>query len=218
MNALGQYIDHTLLTPTAQPEDIVKLCAEARRYNFYAVCVSSAYAYLANNELKGSDIKVVATVGFPLGNSSSKSKVSEAKRAIKDGADEIDMVMNIGFLKSDLLKSVKEDIEAVKKAIGKNVLKVIIETCYLNKDEIKVACLIAVKAGADFVKTSTGFGPGGAKLSDVELMHATVGDSLKIKASGGISTAEAARKFIAMGADRIGTSKGIDIITSEEKL
>lgn len=216
MRPLHTYIDHTLLHPSATVEDIINLCTEAKEYKFYGVCVNSCYVYLASKELRKTGIKVVATIGFPLGASSTKAKVAEAKRCVKDGAHEVDMVLNIGFLKSGLLKNVKEDIEAVKKAIGKHVLKVILETCYLANDEKRIACEIAKKAGADFVKTSTGFGTSGAKLSDVKLMKKVVGSKLKIKASGGISTHEEAYDFIEHGADRIGTSKGIALIQSEK--
>ncbi|NND63688.1 MAG: deoxyribose-phosphate aldolase [Flavobacteriaceae bacterium] len=209
---LNSYIDHTFLKPTATPEEIVKLCDEAKEYNFYAVCVSSCYVYLAANELKDSEVKVAATVGFPHGNSSKKSKVSEAKKCVKDGADEIDMVLNLGFLKSGLVKSVREEISAVKKAIGKRPLKVIIETCYLTDEEKRMACNIVVKAKANFVKTSTGFGFGGATLSDVILMKEAVGDKAKVKASGGIKDAKTAIEYIKNGVDRIGTSSGVDIM------
>lgn len=212
MKELNQYIDHTYLKPTALPEDIVKLCEEAINYNFYAVCVNSCYTYLAANTLKESSVQVAATVGFPLGASSTKAKVSEAKRAIKDGADEIDMVINIGFLKAGLLKSVREEISAVKKAIGRRTLKVIIETCYLSNSEKKIACEIVKKAGGDFIKTSTGFGEGGAFLQDMELIRSAIGDSAKIKASGGIKSKEEALAFIQAGAERIGTSKGIKLL------
>ena len=212
MKELNRYIDHTLLKSTATPEDIVQLCDEAKEYNFYAVCVNSCYAYLAANELKKSPVKVVATVGFPLGTSSTKAKISEAKRAIKHGADEIDMVMNLGFLKGNLTKSVREEISAVKKAIDRRTLKVIIETCYLNNAEKELAAKIVKKAGADYVKTSTGFGEGGAQLMDIEIIKAVIGKNGKIKASGGIKTQEEAIAFIKAGADRIGTSNGVKLL------
>ncbi len=212
MIELNKYIDHTLLKPIASPKDIVKLCDEAKEYDFYAVCVNSCYVYLAANELKDSEVKVAATVGFPLGASSKMAKVSEAKKCIKDGADEIDMVLNIGFLKSGLVKSVREEISAVKEAIGKRTLKVIIETCYLTDEEKTMACKIAVKADADFVKTSTGFGIKGATLYDVLLMKEAVQGKAKVKASGGIKNAETATEYIKNGVDRIGTSSGIDIM------
>ena len=214
MKSLNRYIDHTLLHPTASPESIVALCDQAKAHNFYAVCVNSCYVYLAAKELKKTDIRIAATVGFPLGAASTKSKVAEARKAVKDGADEIDMVLNIGFLKSELHKNVKEDIEAVKKRIGKKPLKVILETCYLTNEEKKIACLIADKAGADYVKTSTGFGTGGATMEDVKLMKASIGQSMKIKASGGISSAEEAFEYIGLGVERIGTSKGVQLMNS----
>ncbi len=212
MKPLNQYIDHTLLHPAALPEDIIKLCDEARKFNFYAVCVNSSYVYLAVKELHDSPVKIAATVGFPLGASSTKAKVAEAAQAVSEGADEIDMVMNIGFLRSGLHKNVKEDIEAVKKAIGNKALKVILETCYLTDSEKKTACQIAEKAGADYVKTSTGFGDGGATFEDVALMRSSVSKTVKIKASGGISSYEEAMKYIGLGVDRIGTSRGIQLI------
>ncbi|MBT8261252.1 MAG: deoxyribose-phosphate aldolase [Bacteroidia bacterium] len=212
MKPLNRYIDHTLLHPAASPEAIVALCDEAKAYNFYAVCVNSCYVYLAAKELKKSGIRIASTVGFPLGAASTKSKVAEARKAVKDGADEIDMVLNIGFLKSELHKNVKEDIEAVKKEIGKKTLKVILETCYLTDEEKKIACLIAEKAGADYVKTSTGFGTGGASKEDVTLMKATIGESMKIKAAGGISSASEAIDYIELGVMRIGTSNGIRLM------
>lgn len=214
---LSQYIDHTLLKATATPEDIINLCNEAKEHNFYAVCVNSCYVSLAAEKLKNSDVKVASVVGFPLGASSLHAKVFEAEQAIKDGADEIDMVLNIGFLKAELYKQVKEEIAAVKKAIGDRTLKVILETCYLTNAEIRTACHISEKANADFVKTSTGFGTGGATEEAVKIMVAEVGDSLKIKASGGIKDAATAKKYIKLGVSRIGTSSGIEIVTATKK-
>ncbi len=211
---LNNYIDHTLLKPTATPADIVKLCDEAKEYKFYSVCVNSCYVFLASNELLNSKVKVVATIGFPLGASSSKAKRSEARRCIKDGADEIDMVINLGFLKHNLYKSVREEISAVKDILGDKILKVIIETCYLTEEEKRIACHIAAKAGADYVKTSTGFGTGGATFEDVKLMLEEVGGQLKVKASGGIKDAATAQQYIDLGVSRIGTSSGIAIVTS----
>lgn len=211
---LSQYIDHTLLKATATKSDIIKLCDEAKKYNFYAVCVNSSYVSLAVSELQNSNVKVAAVVGFPLGANSTQVKVYEANQCLKEGADEIDMVLNIGFLKSKMNGAVQEEIAAVKKAIGNKTLKVILETCYLNNDEIKTACQIAKNAGADFVKTSTGFGTGGATEEGVKIMVNEVGDTLKIKASGGIKNAATAKKYIEMGVSRIGTSSGIEIVTS----
>lgn len=211
---LNKYIDHTLLKPTATPDDIVKLCEEAKKYRFYSVCVNSCYVFLASNELLNSDIKVVATIGFPLGASSTKAKRSEARRAIKDGAHEIDMVLNIGFLKHNLFKNVREEISAIKEIVGEKILKVIIETCYLTDDEKRIACNIVAKAGADFVKTSTGFGSGGATIADVTLLLKEADGKLKVKASGGIKDAATARTFINLGVNRIGTSSGVAMVTS----
>ena len=217
MKELNKYIDHTLLKPTATPEDIIALCKEAKDYNFYAVCVNSSYVYLAANELKDVDTKVAATIGFPLGAGLTEAKVREAKLAVQKGADEIDMVINIGFLKAELYKSVREEITAVKKAIGRRVLKVIIETCYLSNSEKKIASEIVKKAGADFVKTSTGFGEGGATLQDIQIIKGTIGDHPKIKASGGIKTNEEAIAFIKAGVSRIGTSSGVSLLYSSEE-
>jgi deoxyribose-phosphate aldolase len=214
---LNRYIDHTQLKATATPEDIIKLCNEAKKYKFYAVCVNSCYAFLAANELKNSDVKVASVVGFPLGANNCHAKVCEAEQCIKDGADEIDMVLNIGLLKAKLHKSVREEIAAVKETIGSRILKVILETCYLTDDEIKMACQIAKKAGANYVKTSTGFGTGGATEHAVKIMVEEVGDSLKIKASGGIKDTATAKKYIEMGVSRIGTSSGIEIVTTTNK-
>jgi deoxyribose-phosphate aldolase len=214
---LNRYIDHTQLKATATPEDIIKLCNEAKKYKFYAVCVNSCFVFLAANELKNSDVKVASVVGFPSGANNCHAKVCEAEQCIKDGADEIDMVLNIGLLKAKLHKSVREEIAAVKEAIGSRILKVILETCYLTDDEIKMACQIAKKAGANYVKTSTGFGTGGATEHAVKIMVEDVGDSLKIKASGGIKDTATAKKYIEMGVSRIGTSSGIEIVTTTNK-
>ncbi|MBX2828299.1 MAG: deoxyribose-phosphate aldolase [Flavobacteriaceae bacterium] len=214
MKPLNTYIDHTLLNPLANTDDIERLCKEAQEFGFYSVCVNSSNVFLAANELKDSPVKVVATIGFPLGASSLQSKVAEARQAIKDGADEIDMVINLGRLQSELTKSVREEISSIKKAIGRRVLKVIIETCYLSDPQKKLASAIVKKAGADFVKTSTGFGKSGAHLADIKLIRTTVGNSMGIKASGGIKTGEQALAFIEAGADRIGTSSGIQIMNS----
>ena len=211
---LSQYIDHTLLKATATKEDIIKLCNEAKKYNFYAVCVNSCYVSLASNQLKNSEVKIAAVVGFPLGANSSQAKVYEANQCIKDGADEIDMVLNIGFLKSKRNEDVQEEIAAVKNTIGNKVLKVILETCYLNDEEIRMACQIAKDAGADFVKTSTGFGTAGATEDVVKIMIKEVGNSLKIKASGGIKDTKTAKKYIELGVSRIGTSSGIEILSA----
>ena len=215
--ALNQYIDHTLLKATATPEDIINLCQEAKKYGFYAVCVNGCHVLLAANQLKDSEVKIAAVVGFPLGASAGEVKIYEAQQAIKDGATEIDMVLNIGFLKSGKHSEVHAEIAALKRAIGPRTLKVILETCSLTDDEIRQACQICKRAGADFVKTSTGFGTGGATEHAVKIMVSEVGDLLKIKASGGIKDAETAKKYIEMGVSRIGTSSGIQIVTATNK-
>ncbi|MAM30397.1 MAG: deoxyribose-phosphate aldolase [Flavobacteriaceae bacterium] len=216
MTNLHNFIEHTLLKATATTADIITLCDEAKQYDFFGVCVNSCYVYLAVNELKDHRTKVIATVGFPLGASSTKTKIAEAKQAVKDGADEIDMVMNLGFFKSGITKSVTEEIRAIKKAIGRRVLKVIIETCYLNAAEMKLACEMVRLAGADFVKTSTGFGNNGALLKDVQLLKSIANEDVGIKASGGIKTAKQAIAFIDAGATRIGSSNGVAMVYEPE--
>lgn len=212
---INKYIDQTVLKANASVGDIKKLCREAKEYGFYSVCVNGCYVELAKNELNGSGVKISAVVGFPLGGMSRSAKVFEAKTCISDGASEIDMVMNIGFLKSGSYSEVEQEIAEVKHAIGENVLKVIIETCYLKDEEKELACNIAVKAGADFVKTSTGFGPSGATFKDVEIMKIAVGGRAKIKVSGGIRDYITAKKYIEMGVDRLGTSSGIELVKGE---
>lgn len=214
---LNKYIDHTLLKATATSDDIIKLCKEGKEHEFYAICINGCYVPLAKKELQGSNVKIATVVGFPLGASSPESKVREATIAIEHGADEIDMVLNIGFLKNKWNDAIAKEIEEIKKAIGSKVLKVILETCYLTDAEIIVACQLAKKAGADFVKTSTGFGTGGATEHHVKLMIDEVGDTLKVKASGGIKNAETALKYIELGVSRIGTSSGIEIVSGTLK-
>jgi deoxyribose-phosphate aldolase len=215
MENLSQYIDHTLLKATATETDIKKHCEEAIEYGFYSVCVNSGFVAFAKAQLTESPVKVCSVVGFPLGAMSTAAKVFEAKKAVVDGADEIDMVINVGWLKSENFDAVWKDIEAVKKAIGTKVLKVILETCYLEKPEIIKASELALLSGADFIKTSTGFGPGGATFEDVQLMKSVVKDQAKIKASGGIKDKFTALEYIALGVDRIGTSSGIAIVTNK---
>ena len=213
MIPLENYIDHTLLKPSATTENIIQLCKEAKKYNFFAVCVNGSFVRLAKRELANSNIKIVAVVGFPIGASATSIKVLETKTCINDGADEIDMLINIGMLKSKDFKYVENEILAVKNEVGNRVLKVIIETCYLTDEEKKVACKLAMNAGADFVKTSTGFGSNGATTQDILLMKEVVKKQLKIKASGGISNKETALNYISIGVSRIGTSSGIKIVT-----
>jgi deoxyribose-phosphate aldolase len=213
---ISNYIDHTLLKPTATEREILTLCNEAKKNRFKAVCVNSCYVPLAKQSLVKSDVKVCTVVGFPLGAMSTEAKVFEAKNAIEQGADEIDMVINIGLLKSKNYVAVLKDISDVKTAIGNKVLKVILEISELSKNEIIKACEIAMDANADFVKTSTGFSKSGATLTAVKIMRKTVKDHLKIKASGGVNTYEKAIKYIQAGADRIGTSSGVAIINNQE--
>ena len=215
---LNKYIEHTLLKQDAKKEEIIKLVEEARKYNFLGVCVNPSYVSLAKQYLKDTDIKVVTVVGFPLGQTTCESKVLETIDAIKNGADEIDMVLNSGKLKDNEFDYIVDEISKVKAACqGKN-LKVILETDLLNPIEIKKACELCIKGGADFVKTSTGFVKNGvgAKAEDVKLMHETVKEAgLEVKASGGIRDKKAAIDMIEAGATRLGTSSGVKIVSSE---
>jgi len=209
---IERYIDHTLLKPTATPGAIRQLCAEAREFNFFAVCVNSCYVALAKDELKDSGIKIAAVVGFPLGAMSTKAKVFEAQFCVDHGADEIDMVINIGWLKFGEYGLVKDEITKLKQAIGSRKLKVIIETCYLTAEEKKIASMLVVEGNADFVKTSTGFGSGGATFDDIELIKRVIKDKIQIKASGGIKDKKTAIRYLNMGVSRLGTSSGIEIV------
>ena len=202
--SIAKYIDHTLLAPDAAKSAIEKLCKEASEYKFASVCVNSCWVSLAADLLKDSSVKVCTVVGFPLGAMDTVSKAYEAAKAVENGADEVDMVINIGYLKSGMLDAVLEDIVAVRKATEGKLLKVIIETCLLTDDEKRTACELSEKAGADFVKTSTGFSKGGATLHDVELMKSVVGDRLGVKASGGVRDYATAKAMIDAGATRIG--------------
>ncbi|MHB0755092.1 deoxyribose-phosphate aldolase [Polaribacter sp. M15] len=209
---INPYIDHTLLKATATKAQIIKLCEEAKTYSFYAVCVNSSYVALAKNELENSEVKVAAVIGFPLGAMSTEAKVFEAKNCIEKGASEIDMVINIGKLIDGDFAYVKSEIKQIKEAIANNTLKVIFENCYLTKTQIQKACELAVSAGADFVKTSTGFGTGGATLGDVQLMKEIVKEKAQIKAAGGIRDVATAQKYIKMGVKRLGTSSGVALV------
>ena len=206
---ISKYIDYTLLKPTTTERDIIELCHTAKEQNYYSVCISGSYLSLAKQLLTDSDVKICTVVGFPLGSSSTSSKVFEAKKAVFDGADEIDMVINIGYLKSRNHVSVLKDISDVKTAIGDIPLKVILEISELNKNEIIRASEICLDAKADFIKTSTGFSKGGATLTAIKIIKKTIRNKAKIKASGGISDFETALKYIDAGADRIGTSSKI---------
>ncbi len=211
---LAKMIDHTLIKPTATRNDIEKLCKEAERYGFGCICVNSMYVSLAKQLLKGTDVKVCSTAGFPFGASLPEVKAFEARRAVENGAREIDMVINIGALKSGDYETVKKDIETVvnvKRSHSDLVIKVIIETGYLTTQEKVMACRLAKEAGADFVKTSTGL-VGGATVEDVKLMRETVGKDMGVKAAGGIRTFKEALAMIEAGANRIGTSTGVAII------
>ena len=216
-NALAKYIDHTLLKPDATEAQIEKLCAEAREYGFASVCVNSCYASLAARLLAGSDVAVCCVVGFPLGAATTAAKAFEAADAAQNGATEIDMVINVGAAKDGRWDDVEADIAGVAAAIeGKALLKVIIETCLLTDAEKIEACRAAVRAGADFVKTSTGFSKAGATAADVALMRKTVGPEIGVKAAGGIRTCADAMAMIEAGASRIGASAGIAILAEAE--
>ena len=215
MENLNKYIEHTLLKQDATKEDFLKLFEEAKEHNFLGVCINSAYVKFAKDHLKGTGIKVVTVVGFPLGANLPSVKAYEAACAVEDGADEIDMVINVSALKDKNYEYVINDIQTVKESCGFSLLKVILETDLLEKEEIKKACELCIEAGADFVKTSTGFVKNGvgAKVEDVKLMLETVSPhGLKVKASGGIRDKESAIKLIEAGASRLGTSSGVKIV------
>lgn len=215
---LSKYIDHTLLKADASIEAIKKLCCEAKEYDFKSVCVNPCNIEIAKNELKGSDVLTCCVIGFPLGAMSSEAKVFEAKDAIEKGVDEVDMVINIGRLKDKKYDYCTNEIKDIKKICGNKTLKVIIETCLLTDDEIVEACHCVVNAGADFVKTSTGFSTSGATFEGVELMKNTVGDKCLIKAAGGVRSHEDMLKMIELGANRIGTSSGTKLISIGEEI
>ncbi|MCS7258337.1 MAG: deoxyribose-phosphate aldolase [candidate division WOR-3 bacterium] len=214
---INKYIDHTLLKPEASIKDIKKLCAEAKKYKFATVFVNPSYVKLAAQLLKGSGVNVGCAVGFPLGATTTDVKVFEAKEAVKNGAQEIDMVINIGRVKSKDFKYVEDEIKKVVRAVAPIGVKVILETCLLTDEEkIKVAKL-ALKAGAQFVKTSTGFSSGGATVEDVKLLYKAVNGKIGVKASGGIRDYKTALKMIEAGATRIGTSAGVQIVTGGQE-
>lgn len=212
MKNLSSMIDHTILKADATSEMVKSLCEEAREYKFAAVCVNPTHIEYCKELLKDSGVKVATVIGFPLGANSIETKAFETTNAIEKGADEVDMVINVGALKDKNYDLVKNDIEAVVKAArGKALVKVIIETSLLTDDEKKKVCQLALDAGADFVKTSTGFSTGGATIEDVKLMKSVVGDNMEIKASGGVRDKETAEAMIQAGATRLGTSSGIKI-------
>ena len=214
MKAFNKYFDHTLLKPEATEGDIKKLCEEAKEYDFASVCVNGCYVPLAASLLDGSDVKVAAVAGFPLGASSPEVKAFEANDALENGADEIDMVINVGALKDKRYSVLEDEISTLAGLCNeyRAVLKVILETCLLTDNEIMQACRLAKKSGADFVKTSTGFSSRGASVRNVQVMKKAVGDSVKIKASGGIRTLADAQAMIKAGADRLGCSASIQIM------
>jgi len=214
---VAQYIDHTLLKPEAVESQFAQLCDEAAQYNFYSVCVNPYWVEFCARRLRGKGVKVASVIGFPLGATDSRTKGFETRNAIENGAGEIDMVINIGALKSGNLKAVEEDIRSVVRASrSTTVVKVIIETCLLTDDEKVLACQTAKTAGADFVKTSTGFSKGGATASDIALMRRVVGPGMGIKASGGVRTYDDAKTMIESGATRIGASASVKIVSGEE--
>ena len=208
---IAKYIDHTLLKPEASEEAVRKLCAEARDFGFASVCVNGEFTELVARELKGSDVKTCVVIGFPLGAGTSAAKAFEAADAVSRGAEEIDMVLSVGRLRSGDTAAVREDIQSVVRSAEGALVKVIIETCLLTDEQKELACRLAEEAGAHFVKTSTGFSTGGATAEDVALMRRVVGDRLGVKASGGIRKREDAERMIAAGASRIGASASVAI-------
>lgn len=214
MKNIEKYIDHTLLKPESTTSQIKKICAEAREHGFMSVCVNSCHVKLVSEELKGSGVRTCCVVGFPLGAMATEAKAFEAAYCAKNGAAEVDMVINIGAAKEGNWELVEDDIRAVTGAAHENgaLIKVIIETCLLTDEEKVKACEASMRAGADFVKTSTGFSTGGATAEDVRLMRSVVGDKLGVKASGGVRTPEDAEAMISAGASRLGTSNGVKLI------
>ena len=209
---LNKYIDHTLLKADAKKEDILKLCEEAKKYDFMSVCVNPCWIPVVKEALKQTDVLTCVVIGFPLGAMTTEAKVFEAKDAVKKGADEVDMVINIGQLKDGNDAYVTEEIRKIKEEVGDKVLKVIIETCLLTDEEKTRACEDIVKAGADFAKTSTGFSTAGATVADVKLMKSVVKDNAKVKAAGGVRSKNDMLEMIEAGADRIGTSRGVSLM------
>jgi len=213
---INTYIDHTLLKQNATKAQILQLCAEAKQYQFAAVCVNPCWAATCKEALKGTAVKVCVVIGFPLGANTTETKAFETHQALFNGADEFDMVINISKLKDKEYDYVEEDIAAVVNAAGNQTVKVIIETCLLNEEEKIIACQLAVKAKAHFVKTSTGFSTGGATIADVKLMKQAVKGLAKVKAAGGVRSLDDVKSMIEAGADRIGTSGGVALMTKTE--
>ena len=214
--SVNSYIDHTLLKADANKEQILSLIDEAKKYEFASVCVNPTWVKTAAELLKDSSVKVCTVIGFPLGASTSAVKAFEAKDAIANGADEIDMVINIGWLKDKKYDLIENEIRALKAVCKDKILKVIIETCFLTDEEKIKMCEIVTNAGADYIKTSTGFGGAGATFEDIKLFSEHIGPNVKMKAAGGISSIEDAEKFLELGADRLGTSRIIKIVKNEE--
>lgn len=212
---LNKYIDHTNLKQDMSEQDLIKLVDEAKEYDFFSICINPCWVKQASELLAGSNTKVCSVIGFPLGANTTNIKVLEAKEAIENGASEIDMVINVSKLKDKDYEYVYNEIKKIKEAIGNNVLKVIIEACLLTNEEKTIACQIIMKAGANFVKTSTGMSTGGATVEDVKLFKEVVGDTTLIKAAGGVRTYEDAISMIEAGANRIGTSGGVKIVNGE---
>ncbi|MGL5522192.1 MAG: deoxyribose-phosphate aldolase [Metamycoplasmataceae bacterium] len=214
---ISKFIDHTLLKPEATEKDIDKLILEAEKYNFYSVCINSSWVKYAKEKIKSNDLKITSVVGFPLGANIMQNKVQEAELAVKHGADEIDMVINIGRLKDGQYDYVLNEIKKIKQAIGSKVLKVIVETALLKDYEIEKITEIVLGSGADFIKTSTGFSYRGASFSDIEIFNKIIkGKNLKIKAAGGIKNINDAMKYIEMGVSRLGTSSSVELVSNKE--
>ena len=214
----NKLFDHTLLKPEATSDQIKKLCAEARQYDFASVCVNPDFVSLAHKELEGTSVKVCTVIGFPLGANKTAIKVQEAKEAILDGASEIDMVQNVSWVKEGRYDLVEEEVKALKNAVGGLVLKVILETCLLSKEEIRLSSEACKRGGCDFVKTSTGFSKGGATAEDVAIMRAAVGPKLGVKASGGIHHYDEVKSLVEAGATRIGASASVAIMEEKAKI
>jgi deoxyribose-phosphate aldolase len=211
---LAALIDHTILKPDATAEQVRRYCAEAIEHSLFAVCVNPVFVPLVVRALGGSQVATCSVIGFPFGAIATASKAAEAQWAVGEGAAEIDMVIHVGALKAGEHAAVRADIAAVKQACGDALLKVIIETCFLTEEDKRVACVLSQEAGADFVKTSTGFGSGGATVADIKLMRETVGPGMGVKASGGVRDFAAALAMVQAGASRIGTSNGVGIVTT----
>jgi deoxyribose-phosphate aldolase len=209
---LAHWIDHTILAPDAAEAQVAVLCREAVAHGFRSVCVNPVHAAFVARALRGTPVVACSVVRFPFGAAPTRSKAAEAAAAVEDGAGEVDMVLSLGLLKAGRHDAVREDVAAVKRACGPALLKVIIETCYLTDDEKVLACRLSQEAAADFVKTSTGFGPGGATVADVALMRRVVGPDIGVKAAGGVRNYEALRSLVDAGASRVGASAGVKIV------